>query len=130
MDTRTALAMDHEALATLLAHQRDLLDRLLTRHVTLRVLLESGETRFVGRALDEVDDIEWLLGTSELLRAATSERLALEHGLPLEDDLDSLTDTAPPHLQPVLSDLGAAVRSLLEATGRERRLALAAAGKL
>lgn len=55
-------------LIAVLEREAQVADDLLGRMVAVRLLVAAGETRMLGRAADEIDDLSERLGTMELLR--------------------------------------------------------------
>jgi len=123
MELEPRHASDHHTLTALLLHQRALLERLRYRHIQLRVLLEAGESRFLGRAIDELADAEEELTDVEEARASVAAGLAEIAGLPERADLRTLSSTAPTHLAGLLTSLGEDLEALLAEVEAERRAA-------
>jgi hypothetical protein len=118
---------DHAALAAVLVHERMLLARLRYRHRELRLLIEVGEARFLGRAVDRVEDLRADLTDAEQIRGVISASLARETGLPANSDLRALAHAAPNGLSGFLVALGGQLRNLLAEVEDERHAALMSA---
>jgi len=115
MDSRTLFPLDTSSLIALLTHQRALLEQLLFRHTELRLLIEAGEARFLGRTIDEIDSIESELGTLEMLRAMTTEEIAHGHDLPSDPSLAELIRVVPEPAREGLTVLADDLRELMRA---------------
>ncbi len=73
---RTALAdPTAEKLELLLKGQRKVLEQLLFRTTELELVITGGEHRFIGRAMDEIEEAETELALFELSRAIIAEAL-------------------------------------------------------
>lgn len=64
-----------DGLADLMRTQQRLVEEMLFRTIELSVLVESGQHRFIGRALDDLEGAERELGRTELVRAAMTEAI-------------------------------------------------------
>lgn len=66
---------DADALAEVLNTQRRLIEEVLFRTLELTALIEAGQHRFLGRALDDLERAEVALGEAEIARAAITEAM-------------------------------------------------------
>jgi hypothetical protein len=66
---------DPEGLTEVLKTQHRLLEHLLFRSIELSALVDAGQHRFIGRALDDLEQTELELGRAELVRAAMTEAI-------------------------------------------------------
>ncbi len=96
-------------LSDLMRTQRRLVEEMLFRTIELTALVDAGQHRFIGRALDDLERAERELGQAELVRSAMTEAIL----------------GASPGEQPTLSDLVAVVdedtASALSTTAEELR---------
>lgn len=125
METLRDPRTDHFDLATALAHERRLLELLRFHHLQLRVLLEADESRFLGRAIDELGDITVELDAVEEARAAVAAAVAAAHGLPEDSRLIDLIQVSPEAQATLLDELRKDMRRLVDEIERERRSARA-----
>ncbi|BEP15082.1 hypothetical protein acdb102_33930 [Acidothermaceae bacterium B102] len=96
---------EYEALVDLLGRERTLLEVLVYRLVELRLLLVSGDGRFLAWAAEEVEDATAAVRGAELNRAMLISRLAEQRGC-LEESLTLaiLVDVADPPWHALLAD--------------------------
>ena len=78
-----------DGLSDVLKTQHRLVEEMLFRTIELTALVDSGQHRFIGRALDDLERAERELGQTELVRAAITEAIV----------------GAPPGTEPTLSEL-------------------------
>ncbi len=91
-----------EGLSDLMRTQQRLVEEMLFRTIELSALVDSGQHRFIGRALDDLERAERELGRTELVRAAMTEAiLGSEAGTEpgLEDILTAIDDDASAAIQ-------------------------------
>lgn len=112
MDVQTG----HVSLAALLVQERTLLARYRFAHAQLRVLVEAGETRFYGWAIDELTDIESTLETVEAARRG----LVAGLGDATDASLHELVTAGPDELREVFERLADEIDDLLEQVNDER----------
>jgi hypothetical protein len=62
-------------LSDLMKTQQRLVEEMLFRTIELTSLVEAGEHRFIGRALDDLERAERELGQAEMVRAAMTEAI-------------------------------------------------------
>lgn len=122
-----------EALADDLWSVRHLLERLLFKLVAAKLLLSTGECRFVASALDEVDRVGTVLRGAEIKRAATVEAVATTWKVPPDAlTLHELAARAPAPMDAVFDDHRDALASITAEIGDTaaacQRLAAAARG--
>lgn len=100
-------------LSDVMRTQRRLVEETLFRTIELTALVDTGQHRFIGRALDDLERAERQLSQTELVRSAMTEAIL----------------GTPPGEEPTLSDLISAVdedtASILSATAEEIRAMLA-----
>ncbi len=102
------------ALTTMLHQEVAILDDLIFRLVKAELLIEAREARFLGLAIDEIDDRAAELGEIELARALAARDAAESVGLDPDASLGDLVAHAEPALRGVLGDLHGRLRSLSE----------------
>lgn len=122
---------DLEGLADTLWAERHVVEYLLYRMVTAKLLLEASERRFVSIALDEVERTLETLRTAEIQRAAALEPVARAWGYQPETlTLRKLAEEAPAPMDAVFRDHHEAFMELAseieETATTNRRLASAA----
>jgi hypothetical protein len=94
-----------EVLADTLWAERRVVEYLLYRLITAKLLLEASERRFVTLALDEVESMLGMLRSAELRRAAALEPVAQAWGYDPEAlTLTELAQQAPPPMDAVFRD--------------------------
>lgn len=76
-------------LSDLMRTQQRLVDEMLFRTIELTALVEAGQHRFIGRALDDLERAEQRLSQTEVIRAAMAESIV----------------SSPPGMEPTLSDV-------------------------
>lgn len=102
------------ALATVLHQEVAILDDLVFRLVKAELLIEAREARFLGLAIDEIDDRAAELGEVELARALAAQDAAEAVGLAQDTALSQLVAHAEPALRGVLGDLQSRLRELTD----------------
>lgn len=100
------------AVAAVLWREREALDRLLYSLVSQKLILSSGNTRWLHLAENEVHQAADGLRGAELLRAAEFDALMRLAGLPPETTLRELAAIAPEPWPMVLDEHGTALREL------------------
>lgn len=100
------------AVAAVLWREREALDRLLFTLVSQKLLLASGNTRWLHLAEQEVHEAADALRGAELLRAAEFDALTRQAGLPPETTLRELAGFAPEPWPLVLDEHGGVLRAL------------------
>jgi hypothetical protein len=94
-----------EALADSLWAERHLVELLLFKLTTAKLLLAADERRFVALALDEIERVLVALRTAESSRAASVEQVAAELRVPAEQlTLSQLASHSPEPLRTVFRD--------------------------
>ena len=78
-----------DGLSDVMRTQHRLVEEMLFRTIELTALVDAGQHRFIGRALDDLERAERELGQTELVRAAMTEAIL----------------GSPPGAEPTLSDL-------------------------
>ena len=124
-----------EVLADTLWAERHVVEMLLFKLVTARLLLAADERRFVGHALGEVERVVDALREAELLRAMAVESYAEQRGLAADDvSLGWLARNAPAPWQEVFADHRKAFLALAaeidETTSDNRQLAHAGLNRI
>lgn len=124
-------AADLEGLADTLWAERQVVEYLLYRLVTAKLILEASERRFVSVALDEVERTLTTLRSAEIQRAAALEPVARAWGYKPEAlTLSKLAHEAPPPMDAVFRDHHEAFMDLAaeieETAATNRKLASAA----
>jgi FlgN protein len=117
-----------EALADVLWAERHLMEYLLFKLVTAKLLLTAGERRFVPRAMDEVERVLERLHEVERRREAALVPVALELDAAADDlTLATLSTRAPEPMATVFRDLHQGLMKLAdeieETSATNRRLA-------
>jgi hypothetical protein len=107
----TALAA-FGALTDVLWREREVLEGLLYKLTVQRMVLTSGEDRWLARADAEVRDAVEGLQDFEVLRAAEVDLLVRHYGLPANVSLRELAETAPEPWPTVLFDHREVLRTL------------------
>lgn len=81
-------------LSDVMRTQQRLVEEMLFRTIELTALVEAGQHRFIGRALDDLERAERELGHTEMVRAAMTEAIlgANEGVEPTLSDLLSAVD--------------------------------------
>jgi hypothetical protein len=120
-----------EALAETLWAERQVVEFLLYKLVTAKLLLAADERRFVSHALSEVERVVDALRDAELRRSIALEQFARDRRMRADDvTLDWLATNTPPPWREVFSDHRTAFGELateIETTSAENRH-LAASG--
>jgi hypothetical protein len=75
--------------------ERSALEEVLFKLIEQQALIRRGETRWLGRADDELRSAVHALRTVEVLRAAVTDEAAAELGLSAEARLQDLAEAAP-----------------------------------
>ncbi len=124
-----------QALADTLWSERQVVEFLLFKLTTAKLLLAADERRFVALALDEVERVVMALREAELQRSLTVERVAASMGRSSDElTLSALASTAPEPWREVFREHRDAFRALAEeieeATAANRRLATAGLGRI
>ena len=102
-----------EALTSVLSRERLLAELVVFKLVELRGLLQSGESRFLGWAAEEVERATASLREAELQRATIVAGLAEQRGLPEGDlPLSAVLADAPEPWRGVLGELSDRLRHL------------------
>lgn len=110
----TALT-DHVALASLLVREKRTLETLHDSHVQIRLLVEAGDSRYLGWAVDDLTEAtETLTEVDAARRALTGDRAATEW-----------IETAPGVLRRTLQRLTDEIDELLRRVHEERTRARA-----
>lgn len=113
----------HAAVVATLAHSQRVLHRLLYAHIQLRLLLEAGESRFLGRALDELADAEEELEGAEAMTKSAAAEAAMNAGLPIDPDVLELIDVVPDDVGHALVHLRKNIQKGLLEVNAERAMA-------
>jgi hypothetical protein len=100
-----------EALVSLLAREKLLVELLVFKLVSMRQLLLAGETRFLPWAAEEVDRATAAVRDAELERGVLVAALGADRGL-AEPALDDLVADAPDHWRSLLETSRGELRSL------------------
>ena len=79
----------------ILWRERELLDVLLFKLETEKLLLDAGELRWLSRSTREIELVLEQLRLTEINRAIEVDALATQLGLPLHSNLAALADAAP-----------------------------------
>lgn len=131
LHTRRLLSTpDAIGLADLLKTEHRLLEEVLFRTIELAALVESGQHRFIGRALDDLERAKMELGEAEMVRAAMTEAIL---GRPPgeEPGLDALLETVDDDRSETLRIAGQRLSATLgELTSVSARATVTAAGRL
>lgn len=99
-------------LAAILWRQRELLERLTYRLECEQLLLAAGRTRWLATATSEVELLIEELAVIELHRAAVSDAVARELGMPVGASLEDLAAAASPPWTAMLLDHRGALVSI------------------
>ncbi len=83
-------------LAAVLWRQRELLERLTYRLECEQLILATGKSRWLAMAISEVEVLTDELALIELQRAAVSDTVAREFGIPVGATLEDLAAAANP----------------------------------
>jgi hypothetical protein len=131
----TLLALQLEGLADTLWHERHVVEALLYRMTTARLLLAADEHRFVSVVMDEVEQVVAALHTAEEQRVQALARVAAQLGTPTEElTLPELARRAPAALRTVFEDHRRAFLDLTteveETAAANRQLASGALGRV
>lgn len=92
------------ALVGLLGEERRLLERLVQKLVSCTLLVESGQSRWLPPASDELHDVEDDLGALETARAMMIADICDLLGFANDLTLSQLSEVAPPELRPALEE--------------------------
>lgn len=106
-------ADSYAALASLLWNERETLEVLLYKLVQEQLLLGAGQIRWLAKADHEVAEAIRQTRLAEVLRAAETERIAVELGLGVDATLKDIAEIAPDNWSYVLDEHRAALRSLV-----------------
>jgi hypothetical protein len=119
-----------EALADTLWAERQVVEFLLYKLVTAKLLLAADERRFVSHALGEVERVVGALRDAELRRSVALEQFARERRMRPDDvTLDWLASHTPPPWREVFTDhrdaFGTLAAEIEETSAENRHLASA-----
>jgi len=103
----------YTALASLLWNERETLEMLLYKLVQEQLLLAAGQLRWLPKADHEVAEAIRQTRLAEILRAAETERIAVELGLPADATLKDLAEIAPENWTFVLEEHRGGLRALV-----------------
>lgn len=107
---------DHEALASMLVLEKRALEDVHDSHVQLRLLLEAGDSRYLGWAVDDlVEATGALTAADRARRSVTGDHTA-----------EQCIETAPIGLQRTLVRLTDEIDELLRQVSSERSMARSA----
>lgn len=87
--------MEYQNLSTLLWREQELLDLLLFKAEEKQYLILSGKTRWLPRIAHEIEVVLDQLRTLEVERAAATEVIAADLGMPASPSLRQLAEAAP-----------------------------------
>jgi flagellar biosynthesis/type III secretory pathway chaperone len=87
--------VDYQHVSTLLWREQELLDLLLFKAEEKQYLILTGKTRWLARIAHEIEVVLDQLRTLEVERAAATEALAVQLGLPANPSLRQLAEKAP-----------------------------------
>jgi hypothetical protein len=93
--------------------ERSALEEVLFKLIQQRSLIRNGDTRWLGRADDELRAAVDALRLVELLRAAVTDEAAALLGLPAEAPLSDLAAAAPPQFRLLLQEHRDELRTLV-----------------
>ncbi len=93
-----------EKLSIILWRERELLESLLFKLETERLVLAAGRERWLARAAREVETVLTAIREVELLRAVAADKVAAELGLPPNPSLKALAETAEEPWRTMLAD--------------------------
>lgn len=117
---------DADSLAEVLTTEERLIEEVLFRTLELTALVESGQHRFIGRALDDLEAAEFSLGEAELARAAITE--AMLGSMPgHEPSLTEVLEAVDSDRRDGLSDTAERIRTTLDELSEVRTRATATA---
>ncbi|MEX2279302.1 MAG: hypothetical protein WEA76_04350 [Acidimicrobiia bacterium] len=114
----------HPSFADLIAVLRRelaILERLRYSHRQLRVLLETGDSRFLGVALDELSEVVVDLDLAETLRVDATAKFGSALHLRPTPTLNDLIVRLPPEFGQLLRSLQQELDGLLDDVDIERR---------
>src|SRR5450432_2354224 len=94
-DATGGFVADFAEVSDILWRERELLDVLVFKLDSERLLLEAGAVRWLARSTREVDLVLEQLGLTEVTRALEVHALAAELGLPPNAGLAAVADAAP-----------------------------------
>jgi hypothetical protein len=100
-------------LSDVMKTQQRLVDEMLFRTIELTALVEAGQHRFIGRALDDLERAERELGQTEMVRAAMTEAIL------------GSSEGAEPTLSDLLSKVDDDTAATIDATASQIRNGLA-----
>ena len=102
-----------DGLSDIMRTQHRLVEEMLFRTIELTALVDAGQHRFIGRALDDLERAERELGQTELVRAAITEALV---GSPpgAEPTLSQLLSSIDGDTATAIDETAARIRSGLE----------------
>jgi hypothetical protein len=93
--------------------ERSALEEVLFKLVAQQALIRGGDTRWLGRADDELRGAVHALRTVEVLRAAVTEEAGIVLGLGPEPRLQDLAEAAPAHFALLLHEHRDELRTLV-----------------
>jgi hypothetical protein len=93
--------------------ERSALEEVLYKLIQQRSLITSGDTRWLGRADDELRAAVHVLRSVEVLRAVVTDEAAAVLGLPAEARLQDLAEAAPAHFGLLLQEHRDELRTLV-----------------
>jgi hypothetical protein len=100
-------------LLAVLWRERSALEDVLYKLIAQQALIRRGDTRWLGRADDELHAALHTLRTVEVLRAAVTDEAAYVLGLPGQARLQDLAEGAPPQYAMLLQEHRDELRSLI-----------------
>ncbi len=115
-----------DGLSDLMRTQHRLAEEMLFRTIELTALVDAGQHRFIGRALDDLERAERELGQTELVRAAMTEAVLGTKG-GAEPTLSELLAAVDDETAAALSTTAGQIRSTLERIEVVRRDAVSTA---
>jgi len=123
--------MGFAEVSTMLWRERDALEQLLYKLVTEQLIVSSGRTRWLAQANEEIEAVLQQLRGTEVLRAAESDVLAEQLGLPLGASLAELSEVADEPWGTLYQEHRRALLSLMteiqQVTAENRRMLAAGA---
>lgn len=93
-----------EKLSLILWRERELLETLLFKLESEQLILASGNTRWLGRAAEEVEEVVQQIRETEVLRAVAADAAAEEAGLAAHSSLRALAEACEDPWRTVFED--------------------------
>ena len=117
-----------DGLSDIMRTQHRVAEELLFRTIELTALVEAGQHRFIGRALDDLERAECRLGQTELVRSAMTEAI-LGSRKGVEPSLSEVLASVDDETATAISATATEIRAVLAKIAEVRQGAASAAAE-